>query len=294
MASDFARVEQAYHRLGEQTDPEHFVRALLEEVIAIFDLDAASFADAAGGVSWRMERNGEYRQFGPLNIRHDNWLTVGRGTDLNAPCVDGNKVYLLSKLARGDQRFGWLYAYGFREMAVPTHFESIINYVSIIVQNIQLIDSMHRAAQTDALTELPNRRALEAHLRDRIMRGTPFQYVMMDLNDFKKINDTHGHDAGDEALKVFASEMRNCARKMDVVARLAGDEFVALLDGRDGSTIFQERLGRNLRRHGLSASFGQATYPDEAKDSASLSKVADGRMYEYKQQLKSRRAAAAN
>ncbi len=85
-------------------------------------------------------------------------------------------------------------------------------------------------ASRDALTGLANRRVLEAHLDFLVRRGTPFTAIYIDLNGFKKINDTLGHSAGDDLLKQVGDKLRLAFRSTDVIGRWGGDEFVALAD----------------------------------------------------------------
>jgi diguanylate cyclase (GGDEF)-like protein len=85
-------------------------------------------------------------------------------------------------------------------------------------------------ASQDALTGLANRRSLDTHLEFRARRDTPFTVIYIDLNDFKKINDTYGHQAGDDLLKQVGGRLRLVFRSTDFVGRWGGDEFVALVD----------------------------------------------------------------
>jgi diguanylate cyclase (GGDEF)-like protein len=86
-----------------------------------------------------------------------------------------------------------------------------------------------RQAGTDGLTGLPNRRSLEAHVALLLEDETSFAIAMADLDHFKDLNDTYGHEAGDAALKLFADCMRTNLRPDDVPARYGGEEFVVLL-----------------------------------------------------------------
>ena len=92
------------------------------------------------------------------------------------------------------------------------------------------LEQAERASATDALTGLMNRAGLEREMAARVRAGAPFCMVVVDLNGFKKINDTHGHAAGDALLKAFANEFHGQFRSLDVVGRWGGDEFVVLLD----------------------------------------------------------------
>ena len=160
-----------------------------------------------------------------------------------------------------------------------------------------------RMAYTDPLTGLANRLAFREMLDGCLtqMRGSGQQLVLLyaDIDDFKRVNDTLGHDAGDEALVAFAERIRLVARdnagESAQVARLGGDEFVVMLqsgigDAREaaarlGAHIVAE-IGRPIEMHGrdvfLGTSIGITVFPDDAADSTTLMKNADIAMYQAK------------
>ncbi len=94
-------------------------------------------------------------------------------------------------------------------------------------------------ARHDPLTMLPNRRALDERLAvalaDRARTGRPLSAAVVDLDHFKRINDDHGHDAGDRALIAVADRLRTCVGESGLVARAGGEEFVMLMPGRDAA-----------------------------------------------------------
>jgi diguanylate cyclase (GGDEF)-like protein len=92
------------------------------------------------------------------------------------------------------------------------------------------LDNAERLAGLDALTGLDNKNRVEATIEFRIARGRPFSVMILDLNGFKKINDTYGHLAGDQLLKKFSAELKAAFRALDVIGRWGGDEFVVVLD----------------------------------------------------------------
>jgi len=94
----------------------------------------------------------------------------------------------------------------------------------------KLEEAEQRAAH-DTLTGLDNRQGVEAKLQRRIDAQKAFCVVMLDLNGFKQVNDTYGHQAGDDLLKQFSAELRSASRVTDVVGRWGGDEFIVVLDG---------------------------------------------------------------
>jgi len=101
-------------------------------------------------------------------------------------------------------------------------------------QTLGLLEQAQRQlavlASRDTLTGLANRRFIETHLDFLVKRGVPFMAIYIDLNGFKKINDTYGHAAGDDLLKQVGSKLRTAFRSTDVIGRWGGDEFVALGD----------------------------------------------------------------
>ena len=154
-----------------------------------------------------------------------------------------------------------------------------------------------RLALLDSLTGLPNRRLLADRMRRGIQAarddGTRVGLVLLDIDRFKDINDTLGHDRGDELLEQVAERLRNCLRDEDLVARLGGDEFAVLLP--DVRTVGNaERLARRVRsmfiapfRLGemelhVETSVGVACLPDHADDASSLMRTADVAMYAAK------------
>jgi len=114
---------------------------------------------------------------------------------------------------------------------------------------------LEQLALTDALTGIPNRRAIEElaarELHGAARRGYSVWVVIADLDHFKSINDTHGHDAGDEVLKTAVSVFKSCFRRSDCVGRLGGEEFVLLLSHADAQQALAavERVRERLASH---------------------------------------------
>lgn len=158
-------------------------------------------------------------------------------------------------------------------------------------------EELERQANHDMLTGLPNRILLADRVEQGIARAARLGYfltvVFIDLDNFKFINDSLGHDAGDELLKEIASRLRHCVRTSDTVARLGGDEFVLLLgDHFRASTVISQlrrvlaEIGRPVMLSGrefhVGASLGVAMSPGDGEDPASLLKHADTAMYAAK------------
>jgi diguanylate cyclase len=152
-------------------------------------------------------------------------------------------------------------------------------------------------ASTDPLTGLPNRRAFYDELNERLQRGantcSRAALILIDLDDFKTVNDTLGHGAGDELLKHVAVALRQSVRMADLVSRIGGDEFavlVAIAKEKAEGIRTAERIARALARPFdlprtsivASASVGVSVYPDDAVDVASLVSSADIALYAAK------------
>ena len=157
----------------------------------------------------------------------------------------------------------------------------------------KLVEAERRASR-DGLTGLDNRASVESQIEERITMNQKFCVVMLDLNDFKQVNDKYGHPTGDDLLKQFASELRAAFRAEDIVGRWGGDEFVLLLncDLQEAQALVQRiktwvfgnytiPLGKEECKLNVSASIGLAQWtPGETKEE--LLRRADGLMYEDK------------
>ena len=160
---------------------------------------------------------------------------------------------------------------------------------------------LSRLVRYDGLTGLPNRIFLEerhALINARFKRGNPFPCALLfvDLDNFKAVNDHHGHRSGDAVLQAIANRMRRITRADDIVVRWGGDEFVALIEGIKPEDmpafvarlhdIVEEplRLGEHTVQVG--ASVGVANYPPNGATLEELLKIADSQMYDDKAQRK--------
>ena len=175
---------------------------------------------------------------------------------------------------------------------------SILGLVQDVTSRVEAEEQLRQAAVHDSLTGLPNRSSLAARLEHAIMRvnrsGDRLALLFIDLDRFKKVNDTLGHAAGDEVLRQAAARIRTCVREVDSVARLGGDEFVVLLETDvrpDTPSIIGERIraafGAPFQwKHTdvtCGASIGISLYPDHARDPEHLLASADEAMYRAKQ-----------
>ncbi|WP_260704966.1 GGDEF domain-containing protein [Edaphobacter flagellatus] len=176
--------------------------------------------------------------------------------------------------------------------------KSLISIGMILVMLEEQVSNNRWLALHDELTGLANRRAFENHLTaalDRCRRAESILAVFMcDLDGFKQINDTYGHEAGDQLLRHVASNLREQLHGFDSLARLGGDEFT-LVTCNSGHTHSIEELSETIRQTielpfvfdgnilQVSASIGIALYPEDAADPTRLLRIADLRMYSLKQ-----------
>ena len=150
----------------------------------------------------------------------------------------------------------------------------------------------------DSLTEIPNRATFDRRLMEAIEQAERqheiFVLVYIDLDNFKPINDTFGHQSGDEVLTVIAQRLKSVCRNSDTVARLGGDEFAILyrhLHSQDDSerclkrveAIFTAPVEIGNKSLEVAASIGAACYPSGADNAVDLKRMADEHMYEVKQ-----------
>ncbi len=185
----------------------------------------------------------------------------------------------------------------------------IANQSSLALQNALLHGELERLSVTDQLTDLFNHGYFQQRLDAEIRRATRFDHplslVMLDIDDFKALNDTYGHPRGDLVLKVVSSIIRDNLRDIDIAARYGGEEFVLLLPetGPDGARSVAERVRNRVGDEILpipgaeeevrvSVSLGVATYPIHAETHAGLIDVADRALYEAKRTGKNRTEVA--
>ena len=138
-------------------------------------------------------------------------------------------VWLVSELPAGNEAASpWVY--GWNAAARLTSFLLVALLLHALRSNVMYAES---AARTDGLTGLCNRRAFEERLTDELARVAryrhPLSLVYLDIDDFKRVNDTGGHAAGDELLRIVSQELRRGTRRTDTVARIGGDEFAVVL-----------------------------------------------------------------
>ncbi len=163
-----------------------------------------------------------------------------------------------------------------------------------ITERMQAEERLHHLAYHDVLTDLPNRALFMDRLTHALTRrhreGSWIAVMFLDVDRFKTINDTLGHDSGDRLLQCFAHMLMNCVREGDTVARFGGDEFAILLEDLESTKAasqiadkIKQALSRPFKADGqdlyVTTSIGISLYPDDGADAATLLKHADSAMY---------------
>ena len=186
------------------------------------------------------------------------------------------------------------------DAGILTHYVSVFSDISQLKESEE---KLHRLAHHDALTGLPNRLLLTARLEHSLQTahrmGTHVAVLFIDLDCFKKINDSFGHPAGDRLLQLVAERLMVCIREEDTIARLGGDELVIVLgqltETRDAEKIAQairDRLSVPFELEDedvfVTASIGISLFPRDAGDATALMRNADAAMYMAKSEGRNR------
>ena len=174
----------------------------------------------------------------------------------------------------------------------------LANQAAVAISNASLHQSISKKAYTDTITGLANRRALDEHLESEIINArrtnSSFAVIMMDLDGFKSVNDSYGHDVGDQVLRVVFNVVASGIRSSDFIARYGGDEITLLLAKSDiqAARLVTEKILENLANFEfktpdgksikLGISGGIAIYPSHGRSGAELLRAADAALYEAK------------
>ncbi len=182
-----------------------------------------------------------------------------------------------------------------------------VSQAAPVLANLRNLELAENRASTDSLTGLPNRRAVDDTLKRMLAQATRadshFSVVLVDVDHFKQINDTLGHEHGDQVLAAFGSLLSAELRTSDLAGRTGGEEFVLLLPDtdREGAVRLAESVRdalRSLKVKGVdrtvTASLGVATFPEDAADVATLLRSADRALYSAKRQGRDRVATVTD
>jgi len=189
----------------------------------------------------------------------------------------------------GSLNFGSFHSNRFANTMATDFIEHMVSVVSTCLENNLNFEMMRRTSFIDTLTGVNNRRFLEQRLAEEIDRnqrnGEALGCLFLDIDFFKVINDTYGHQAGDHVLVIVAATIKKCLRNNDVLARYGGEEFVALLSGLDETMLqtIAERIRASVQaldiewdgqRIQVTLSIGTATYAPPAAVACATSEIA--------------------
>ncbi len=225
----------------------------------------------------------------------DRPLLVRRSSPLNPglPGLDVGDEYVLAALRPHGRLLGLILADN-RHSRAPVsanqlaHLSFFIDQTALVWENLALLRRVEELARVDGLTGTLNRREVEARLGQELARcrrhGRPCSLLLIDLDGFKQVNDTRGHEAGDEVLRSVGRLLLQAVRADDVAGRFGGDEFVIVLPEADPDQVLAcaGRVGELAARHGVSLSIGGATWPADCAEPSALLGCADRLLYEAK------------
>ena len=175
----------------------------------------------------------------------------------------------------------------------PWYFEVLKFRTSLLLSSqtfSEKITELRQHVNTDPLTGLYNRRGMQIFLKELVSLGRSFAVLAIDIDFFKNVNDTHGHDQGDIVLKNLASFMNNNFRDKDICCRVGGEEFIVLMTTSDPKVAYNaaERLRKTMESSNINSigpitiSIGIAFWPKNSDDVTEIFKMADNKLYQAK------------
>jgi diguanylate cyclase (GGDEF)-like protein len=254
------------------------------EIVALYEYDGESTSES--------EYGGTLPEASSLRRLIDELgdAATGLAADIDAPLFDTRRRYAASAVRPATGTAFVLYADGLPERADAwsvTSLRELATHASVALDRMRLSAELERLAMHDPLTGLLNRRAMMDRLRLELATarrtGFPVAFAMIDVDNFKAINDTRGHAGGDEALVQIAGALRAQTRETDVPVRFAGDEFALIMPRTDTATIatVMHRVYGALGALGLGISVGVA-FDDGTVAPDALIARADSGVYESK------------
>jgi diguanylate cyclase (GGDEF)-like protein len=229
-----------------------------------------------GVATWVVEHNE------PVYIadeRNDPRVNHFRGED---GAIDGSLIVVPLRGRSGAIGVLTIERLGVGNAFAPEEFDLVKLFaaqVSIALQNAEIFRAVEIRAQSDDLTGLLNHGTFEEYLERYVLDGTPFGLIMLDLDDFREVNNSRGHQAGDELLRRIGDALVQAGRESDRVFRYGGDEFALLLANTDesGTERVAKRSAAAVRKlgPGMTASIGMATFPLDGATPADVLLAAD-------------------
>lgn len=323
LSSSRGLLQRAVRRVGETLRSTHDMRQILDSILHTA-ADAVT-ADAAVLWSFTPDRAELYPAIGAgLNMDRFDRVQVGdglvghvaeRGTSMLSPSPRGGprptnaepdyEIAIVVPLYSQDRIHSVISVY--RRTPAQTFTEDDLGTVvflaeqgGVALENVQLHEEAQRLSITDGLTGVWNRRYFQMQFRQVLATSTRFErtfsVLMLDLDNFKIVNDSYGHQRGDAILIEFARRVSHLLREVDTVARYGGEEFICLLSETDleGALITAEKIREAVRSEtfdhqgeesiGITVSIGVACFPDHGESYQGLVGAADAAMYRAKEE----------
>jgi two-component system cell cycle response regulator len=326
LSSSRDQLQRAVRRVGETLRSTHDMRQILDSIVST----AIDAVNADSGVLWTFTptRDAVYPALAVgTDIDEQQRIRVGGGivglvAERGTPIVRGPGA-TSPRLAQGepvapvsialpfyseDRISGVLALYRDQHDSFSREDIDMVMFLAeqggVAVENVFLHDEARRLSITDGLTGVWNRRYFQMQFRQVLATSIrfrrPFSILMLDLDNFKAINDTHGHQRGDAILIEFAQRVNRVLREVDTFARYGGEEFICLLSETDvyGALTTAEKIREVIRADTfgatgdesvrLTVSIGLASYPEHAETYKALVEAADQALYKAKEEGRDR------
>jgi diguanylate cyclase (GGDEF)-like protein len=304
-AREIASFDLAAVTIWDPHTKMHEVCAALSEGGRIEDLVGQRFKPNTGLVSMVVANRFPLPYKGEFDPAHQVVLTK-RLPWPNLPSL------LVLPLLHGDRPLGTLILgarrrHAFGDTVRPT-LEVLASHLAVSLSNARMVQKLETMATTDGLTGLLNKRAMLEHAAAKVAAahrfGRKLSVLVTDIDFFKKVNDTYGHDVGDQVIKGLGKVLETQKRATDVVARFGGEEFVILCEQTDeaGALLLGERIREELAKTtfptptgplSVTCSVGVATFPEAGESWDALFKAADEALYASKRNGRNRVTAWA-
>jgi diguanylate cyclase (GGDEF)-like protein len=302
--------------IGSIYDINGLLKFINETIIEILEADYSTiflFESKRGALEIQNTNIIESNHLEKLKLAINNDMVyeiIENGTPYVVNFVEDGHDYIVSKeiksfmcmpISTSKKKYGLVFVESKEYDKFEEENQKLITLIgqqlSTAIENLELYKKMRELAVTDGLTGIYNRLYLQERLSKEFRvaheNDYPLSVVILDIDHFKKFNDTYSHLIGDKVLKVVANTVRNSIRRTDMIARYGGEEFVVIFPNMDSkkaeetceiirSKIESTKIMNGDQELSVTASFGVATYPENSMHEEGLLKLADMALYEAK------------